>query len=183
MTGMRHTAVLVLGCLLVAVALAACGGGPSEAEIEVTVVARIEEKQAEDAALEAKVEAMAKAMVEATAQALPTATPVPPTPTSTPIPTTTPTQVPPTATPTARPTPRPIQTPTPTSREYSQIAYDFAVKSEYEKAIENYDEAIRLNPQYGSVYYNRGIAYRNLGQQEIADRDFQKAKELGHKGP
>jgi hypothetical protein len=58
-TGIRHTAVLVLGCLLVAVALAACGGGPSEAEIEATVVARIEEKQAEDAALEAKAHAMA----------------------------------------------------------------------------------------------------------------------------
>ena len=68
MTGMRHKAVLVLGCLLVAVALAACGGGPSEAEIEATVVARIDEKQAEDAALEAKAHAMAKAMVEATAQ-------------------------------------------------------------------------------------------------------------------
>ena len=27
LTGVRHTAVLVLGCLLVAVALAACGGG------------------------------------------------------------------------------------------------------------------------------------------------------------
>ena len=81
-TGIRHKAVLVLGCLLVAVALAACGGGPSEAEIEATVVARIDEKQAEDAALEAKVETMAKAMVEATAQAVPTATPLPPTPTA-----------------------------------------------------------------------------------------------------
>ena len=41
--------------------------------IEATVVARIEEKQAEDAALEVKAQAMAKAMVEATAQAVSTA--------------------------------------------------------------------------------------------------------------
>ena len=42
LTGIRHKAVLVLGCLLVAVALA-CGGGPPEAEIEATVEARVEE--------------------------------------------------------------------------------------------------------------------------------------------
>ena len=74
LTGIRHTVVLLLGCLLLTLALAACGGGPSEGEIEATVVARIEEKQAEDAALEAKV----GDMVEATAQAAPTATQVPP---------------------------------------------------------------------------------------------------------
>ena len=39
--------------MLLTLALAACGGGLSEADIEATVVARIEEKQAEDATLEA----------------------------------------------------------------------------------------------------------------------------------
>ena len=62
LTGIRNTAVLLLGLVLVAVALSACGDGPSEADIEATVVARIEEKQADDAALEAKVQAMAKAI-------------------------------------------------------------------------------------------------------------------------
>ena len=60
LTGIRNTAVLLLGLVLVAVALSACGDGPSEADIEATVVARIEEKQADDAALEAKAQAMAK---------------------------------------------------------------------------------------------------------------------------
>ena len=36
---MRYTAVLVLGSALVVVALAACGGGPSEADIEAAVEA------------------------------------------------------------------------------------------------------------------------------------------------
>ena len=90
LTGIRHTAVLVLGCVLLAVVMA-CGDTQPPAltieptstpdieatveakveerlRIEATVVARIEEKQAEDAALEAKAQAMAKAMVEATAQ-------------------------------------------------------------------------------------------------------------------
>jgi serine protease DegQ len=96
MTGVKHTVVLVLGCVLFAVALVACGGGPSEAEIEATVESRIEEKQAEDAALEAKAQAMAKAMVEATDEAAPT-----PTLTHTPTPTSTNTAVPPTSTPVA----------------------------------------------------------------------------------
>ena len=40
-------------------------------------------------------------------------------------------------------------------------------------------EAIRLALQYGDAYYNRGLAYENLGQQELADRDFAKAKSIG----
>ncbi len=40
-TGMRHTAVLVLGCVLLAVMLAACGGGPSDAEIEANYAAAL----------------------------------------------------------------------------------------------------------------------------------------------
>ena len=87
--------------MLFAVTLAACGGGPSEAEVEATVKARIEQKQAEDAALAAKAQAMAKAMVEATAQAVPTAPSVPPSPTPTATP------IPPTPTPTATHTPAP----------------------------------------------------------------------------
>ena len=47
-------------------------------------------------------------------------------------------------------------------------------------AIEDYDEAIRLNPQYADAYYNKGVAYYYLGQQKLADRDFAKAKELGY---
>jgi hypothetical protein len=54
--------------MLLALALVACGDGPSKtlAEIEATVVARIEEKQAEDAALEATAQAMAQLGMAAT---------------------------------------------------------------------------------------------------------------------
>ena len=41
-------------------------------------------------------------------------------------------------------------------------------------------ETIPLAPLTDAyAYYNRGYSYRNLGQQEQADRDFAKAKELG----
>ena len=36
---MRHTSLLLLGCVL---AITGCGGGPSEAEIDATVEARME---------------------------------------------------------------------------------------------------------------------------------------------
>ena len=98
---MRHTAVLVLGCLLLVLVMA-CGGTPEPTpeptpDIEATVEARLVEERAAEATVEAKAQVMAKAMVEATVEAAPTATPVPPTPT----PTQTPTPVPPTSTPVA----------------------------------------------------------------------------------
>ena len=49
---------------------------------------------------------------------------------------------------------------------------------EYGKAIEDYDEAIRLDPQEANTYYNRGIAYGNLGQHERAIEDFDEAISL-----
>ena len=84
LAGMRHTAIL--GCMLFAVTLAACGGGPSEADIEATVEARLKEERATETTVEDKAQAIAKPMVETTAQAVPTATPIPPssTPTSAP---------------------------------------------------------------------------------------------------
>jgi tetratricopeptide (TPR) repeat protein len=47
---------------------------------------------------------------------------------------------------------------------------------QYERAIQDYDEAIRLNPQVAMLYYNRGGSYEALGKTKEAERDFQKAK-------
>jgi tetratricopeptide (TPR) repeat protein len=43
------------------------------------------------------------------------------------------------------------------------------------EATNNYDEAIRLNPQSAEAYYKRGLEYQKLGQQEPAIADFDKA--------
>ena len=51
-------------------------------------------------------------------------------------------------------------------------------KSEYEKAIEKYDEAIELNPNYAELYNNRGTAKDELGQHREAISDLNKAVEL-----
>ena len=42
----------------------------------------------------------------------------------------------------------------------------------------DYDEAIRLNPDHASAYYNRGIANTHLNRMEEARRDFETAISL-----
>jgi tetratricopeptide (TPR) repeat protein len=50
--------------------------------------------------------------------------------------------------------------------------------NQYDEAIADYNEAIRLRPQYAKTYFNRGSAYRKKGQNEQAIADYQKALEL-----
>jgi tetratricopeptide (TPR) repeat protein len=48
----------------------------------------------------------------------------------------------------------------------------------YNQAIEDYDAAIRLNPEYATAYYNRGIAYDRKGFHGLAIDDFDTAIRL-----
>ena len=48
----------------------------------------------------------------------------------------------------------------------------------YDQAIEEYDEAIRLNPEFADAYYNRGAAYGRLGQFQLAIEDCDEAIRL-----
>lgn len=41
------------------------------------------------------------------------------------------------------------------------IGYDS--KGQFDTAIENFDQAIRINPNSALAYYNRGVAYTNRG--------------------
>ena len=45
----------------------------------------------------------------------------------------------------------------------------------YEQAIEQYAKAIQLDPDYANAYVNRGISYKNLGQDVKAEADKAKA--------
>ena len=48
-----------------------------------------------------------------------------------------------------------------------------------ERAIEDYDKAIQLDPTLAEAYYNRGRAYAELGMLERARSDLDKADSLG----
>ena len=51
----------------------------------------------------------------------------------------------------------------------------------YQTAINDYTQAIKINPQYVLAHYNRGNAKKALGQSDQAEKDFAKAKELESK--
>lgn len=52
----------------------------------------------------------------------------------------------------------------------------------HEDAYSDYNRAIKINPQYAKAYYNRGLLLNKMGRIEEAQRDFDKAKELGYEG-
>ena len=47
-----------------------------------------------------------------------------------------------------------------------------------QRAVEDLDKAIQLDPTNYRDYYVRGAAYSDLGQHQRADQDFDKAGEL-----
>jgi tetratricopeptide (TPR) repeat protein len=49
---------------------------------------------------------------------------------------------------------------------------------QYQRSIEEYNKAIRLNPDDSLAYYNRAAAYAKIGQHQNAIRDYNKAISL-----
>ncbi|HID19571.1 MAG TPA: tetratricopeptide repeat protein, partial [Methanophagales archaeon] len=65
-----------------------------------------------------------------------------------------------------------------TTEEWNEKGIVFAMSGEYEKAIECFNKAIELDPNYARAYYNRGNAYYYLKQYERAIEDYNKTLEL-----
>ncbi|MHB9294737.1 hypothetical protein PilKf_00462 [Pillotina sp. SPG140] len=59
--------------------------------------------------------------------------------------------------------------------------HEYYDKKEYERAIIDYTEAIRLNPKDAIVYNNRGAAYYNKKEYEHAIIDYTEAIRLDSK--
>jgi tetratricopeptide (TPR) repeat protein len=132
----------------------------------------------------------------------PTDTPVPPTDTPTPVlPTDTPTPVPPTDTPTPVPptdtlvpptdtpvpptdTPAPAPpppTPTPAvspAVEHVEKGFDYFQQEKWDEAIAEFQEAIRLDPEFGDAYWGLGYIYVNEGEFEKAIEALEKYLQL-----
>src|SRR5215470_13745884 len=62
----------------------------------------------------------------------------------------------------------------PVFEAYKQGA-DLQAKGRYQEAIPYFDEAIRLNPNYGSAYFNRAVSYKKLGENQKAIDDWTEA--------
>ena len=54
----------------------------------------------------------------------------------------------------------------------------YSEKGEVERAIEDYDQTIRLNPNSAGAYNNRGYAYRQKGEVERAIKDYDRAIQI-----
>lgn len=48
----------------------------------------------------------------------------------------------------------------------------------YEEAVEAYLETINIDPKYSNAYYNLSLIYYNLGNKEIATKEYGIVKEL-----
>ena len=69
------------------------------------------------------------------------------------------------------------------SRNYRAIAYSnrgnaYREKGKHDQAIEDYTNAIKLNPRYANAYYNRGLAYSYKGDNDKEIADYTQAIKL-----
>ena len=129
----------------------------------------------------------------------PTDTPLPPTATPTPVPTDTPTPMPtntpqptdtstpaptdtPTPAPTKAPTPsQPSPTPTPVAsaaRQHVEQGLAYAKQKQWDQAIAEFEEAIRLDATSGLTYMLLGYSYANNGETAKAIPALEKYLEL-----
>jgi len=62
---------------------------------------------------------------------------------------------------------------------YNNRGNAFYQKTDYEKAINDYDKAISINNTFEMAYLNRGISKEMLRDETGACKDWAKADELG----
>ena len=54
---------------------------------------------------------------------------------------------------------------------YTNRGFAYGTKGQHDRAIQDYDQAIKLDPSNAIAYYNRGIAYSAKGQLDRAIQD------------
>lgn len=64
------------------------------------------------------------------------------------------------------------------AKELYDIAGRLFENNKFEEAIRFYSEAIQLNPDYASAYFNRALSWTNIGNYKEARRDIEKAAEF-----
>lgn len=57
----------------------------------------------------------------------------------------------------------------------------YTILEDYVLAIADFDDALRIDPNLARGYYHRGSTLQEMGDQEGAERDCRKARELGYK--
>ena len=61
---------------------------------------------------------------------------------------------------------------------YSNRGNAFDDRKDYERAIADFDAAIKIDPRYATAFYNRGNSKLNSGDRAGAIADYRQALEL-----
>jgi tetratricopeptide (TPR) repeat protein len=64
---------------------------------------------------------------------------------------------------------------------WSKIGRQAIDANRWNEALNAYDKVLELNPNDASAYYNRGLAYSNLGNYKLAILNYDRAIELNPK--
>lgn len=64
------------------------------------------------------------------------------------------------------------------AQQHNTAGVDLYKRRAYQAAVVEFDKALRLNPQLGTAYYNRGTAYLELAELDEAERDLQTSLPL-----
>ena len=70
------------------------------------------------------------------------------------------------------------QTPENLARAFYNRGRALSDKGQNDRAIQDFDQAIRLDPEYPDAFNNRGVAYAGKGQFERAIEDYDQAIRL-----
>ena len=62
-----------------------------------------------------------------------------------------------------------------TAEEWFNLGYNKGESGDYQSAIADYNQAIKIKPDGATAYYNRGIAKKNLGDYQGAIADYNQA--------
>ena len=61
------------------------------------------------------------------------------------------------------------------AKAYNNRGNHYTRNGEYDRAIQDYDQSIKINPNYPKAFNNRGVAYQKKGEYERATKDFDEA--------
>ncbi|MDT2020660.1 tetratricopeptide repeat protein [Methylocella sp. CPCC 101449] len=61
---------------------------------------------------------------------------------------------------------------------YNNRGYAYDNRAQYDRAIQDYSEAIRIDPKYALAFNNRGFAYQNKGDYVRAVQDYDQALKI-----
>ena len=68
-------------------------------------------------------------------------------------------------------------------KDYADRGLSYHAIGDYQNAISDFNQSIKIEPLYGSGYYYRGLTYQALGQKQEALADFKRVLEVDREHP